>query len=132
MRRVQAIKGNSPGDCNLYCSEECKLLCCEFKRVKYPEGFTPPNVEFRPEVKKSIRIKKLEEANYTCEFCDETKNLKLHHIKPVKLFPELTNDPGNILVVCEKCHHEEHSGPDGLSYAMIRDIAKEREGFYGI
>ena len=42
----------------------------------------------------------------TCECCEGRKNLEVHHIKPVHLFPELELMMSNLVTLCErmKCH----------------------------
>lgn len=50
----------------------------------------------------------LGKADYKCTGCGESKNLELHHVKPVYSHPELAYDLDNIAVLCEKCHDETH------------------------
>lgn len=40
----------------------------------------------------------------TCEHCEETNYLHIHHIKPFSQFKELRFDPTNSTVLCSKCH----------------------------
>jgi len=44
-----------------------------------------------------------------CEFCGNTTNLNVHHLKPFHIHPELELDPGNLATVCEgptvNCHY---------------------------
>jgi len=45
-----------------------------------------------------------------CAACGRTvkKELEVHHVRPVHLFPELELDPDNLITLCEgvhDCHH---------------------------
>ena len=45
--------------------------------------------------------------NPKCEWCEGTKKLEVHHIKPFHLHPELELDPNNLITLCEtktECH----------------------------
>jgi len=47
--------------------------------------------------------------NYQCQKCGASKNrMHVHHIKPVKFYPELICDPNNGILLCPKCHREFH------------------------
>lgn len=44
-------------------------------------------------------------ANARCAACGRTRDLEVHHIKPVHLFPELELDPNNLITLCSNsCH----------------------------
>jgi 5-methylcytosine-specific restriction endonuclease McrA len=52
----------------------------------------------------SVRKTHLENNN-TCSACGRSKNLEVHHIKPVHLFPELELDADNLITLCaDPCH----------------------------
>jgi thymidylate synthase (FAD) len=68
-----------------------------------------------PEHKRAHNWLKYERANFLeraenkCEECGcEHERLHCHHIKPVRLFPELGTDPENIVVLCPSCHKQAH------------------------
>lgn len=68
-----------------------------------------------PEHKRAYHWLKYERANFLersgnrCEECGcENEKLHCHHIKPVRLFPDLSTDPGNITVLCPSCHKQAH------------------------
>ena len=44
----------------------------------------------------------------TCQACDGTKKLQVHHIRPFHLHPELELAPGNLITLCEKRGHDCH------------------------
>lgn len=65
--------------------------------------------EVRPPEELKRRIK--ERDNYTCQQCGRTANevaeLHIHHIKP--LSKGGTNDPSNLVTLCDYCHSKQPS-----------------------
>ena len=62
-----------------------------------------------PGVKKwKKKIKSLDEGS--CQCCGERveKDLQIHHIMPLKNYPELVMDEGNGIALCKKCHDRYH------------------------
>lgn len=53
-----------------------------------------------------------------CQACKGTKDLNVHHIKPVHLFPELELDRDNLITLCEanQCHFMIGHGRDWKAY----------------
>ena len=56
-----------------------------------------------------------------CQFCGAKsgvfkRKLDVHHIKPVKYYPELAADPRNLITVCRRCHLRECHFGDWHSY----------------
>jgi hypothetical protein len=52
----------------------------------------------------SVRKKHLS-VNGQCAACGKTKNLEVHHIKPVHLFPDLELEISNLITLCaDPCH----------------------------
>jgi 5-methylcytosine-specific restriction endonuclease McrA len=45
-----------------------------------------------------------------CEYCGSTEKLTVHHIKPRSSNPELSFEPSNLVILCEKCHNHIHNG----------------------
>lgn len=39
-----------------------------------------------------------------CSYCGSKENLQVHHIKPVREYPELFLEKDNCLVLCASCH----------------------------
>ncbi len=39
-----------------------------------------------------------------CARCGETRRLEVHHIRSVRLHPELMLDEANLMVLCHSCH----------------------------
>ena len=47
--------------------------------------------------------------NHQCQKCGISKNIMhVHHIKPVRFYPELMCEPSNAVLLCPKCHREFH------------------------
>lgn len=68
-----------------------------------------------------LRLQVLKEQNYECQRC-KAKGLyvpatTVHHIKPVRRFPELALTKGNLEALCAECHYEEHhkKSPDRIT-----------------
>lgn len=51
----------------------------------------------------------LKRDNYTCQECEAKDNLEVHHIKPLKFYPELYIEIDNGLTLCNKCHRKTDS-----------------------
>ena len=41
---------------------------------------------------------------FECSWCHRTKKLNRHHVMQQKYYPELRDDPTNIIVLCRDCH----------------------------
>ena len=41
---------------------------------------------------------------FECSWCHRTKKLNRHHVMQQKYYPELRDDPTNIVVLCRDCH----------------------------
>jgi hypothetical protein len=50
----------------------------------------------------------LERDNHECQDCGIDLNLHVHHIKPVKDYPELINSIDNCITLCADCHRRLH------------------------
>jgi len=60
----------------------------------------------------------LSKAGYKCEKCGSPKDLHVHHILPIKLYPEKILDLDNGVVLCSHCHRRFH-------HLYGRDATKE-------
>ena len=63
-----------------------------------------------------------------CACCNKTfkNHLEIHHIMPISKYPELANDPKNLISLCQKCHtkyHEVYKKKEGAS-TLIKFIRK--------
>ena len=108
-RKDQLERKDGNGGSYFYCSQKCKDQCPlynlksdPFKNTKLPYTYQEKQ-DFINEV-----LRRQEgEYNYNfCEKCYSTKNLYIHHEKPVKTHPLLTLDPDNGIVLCEECHYK--------------------------
>jgi len=117
--RIQALKGQSKGESNLYCSEDCKNSCYIYGKQpktlihndavragRDPWWDEPRHMQ--PEWRKMV----LERDSYTCQKCGKTKiPLIAHHINPVKLYPLESADVDNGITLCVDCHEKAHRIP---------------------
>ena len=57
-----------------------------------------------------------ERDGYRCRDCGDDRggNLRAHHEKPVKNFPELAHDVANGVTLCHICHELRHFKPDSI------------------
>ena len=46
--------------------------------------------------------------NFTCQICGNAENLEVHHILPIRFYPELEATLGNLITLCVDCHHKAH------------------------
>lgn len=77
--------------------------------------------EKRKNRERLIRMEKLHNCSYRCELCgcEVTKvTAELHHIKPQSLYPELKNDPGNLMALCHDCHVGLHKEVTKKAYEL--------------
>ena len=77
-----------------------------------PEYLVPLILEkasnYRVETIKSDFYKRIKKAN-NCIICGSDKDLTLHHIKPIKDYPELKYRFDNLKVICKSCHKNLHN-----------------------
>jgi len=67
------------------------------------KGYSTKKLRKLTEMEKQLIIEK---KGSKCEECPSTKDLTVHHIKP--LFHGGTNDMDNLKVLCLKCHRKYH------------------------
>lgn len=62
-----------------------------------------------------LRLEAMQSQNFTCELCyDDTKTLNVHHKQYFKGREPWEYDVGQLSVLCEDCHEEEHRTEDEL------------------
>ena len=113
--RIQALRGNKPGECGLYCCDEHKSLCDVYNASSKPK-FLRGKIE-KARCNQSINRESLlqlqiDEYNYNfCEVCGEKKNtseLFLHHTNLVSKDPEDADNMAGQILVCSL--HHKHKG----------------------
>ena len=122
--KIQTIKGNKSGERNLYCSDNCKLSCPIYKKVKYPKGHgksgSSREVQPQPQLRKLV----LERDNYKCVRCgrgiDEVQ-LHCHHLTGVELNPVESADVDNCITLCKE-HHKDAHKDIGCRYKDLRRL----------
>ena len=117
--RIAAINNLNRGEHHLYCSENCKLACPIYKKIKYPKGFK--HISSR-EVNPYLRQMIFERDNWTCQICGKTSKeaqLHVHHMDPVAQNPMFQNDVDSCITLCKKCHKMVHSRI-GCRYVDLR------------
>ena len=115
--RIQALKGQKAGECHLYCSQECKDSCSVYK-----VNYDPAEKDYSTSTLRNPEWSRLvkERDNFTCQKCGSTEDVQAHHVEPVALHPELSDDPDNGLTLCKRCHREVHN-QDGCGLAYLRN-----------
>ena len=107
--RLDAINSLNKGEQRFYCSENCKLACPTYGRIKYPRGFKHTTSR---EVSTYLRKIVLERDNWTCQICGKTikeAQLHVHHMDPVAQNPMFQNDMNSCVTLCKGCHKMVHS-----------------------
>ena len=115
--RVQALLGNSLGENHLYCSQECKDSCSIYN-VKYDpaEASHGASALRNPEWAQLVK----ERDGFTCQKCGDMGDVQAHHIEPVALHPELSDDLDNGLTLCKSCHQAVHK-QEGCGLVYLRN-----------
>ena len=124
-RRMQAYNGTICGQCNLYCSEECKVRCSTFNQKIWPK-LQNPNKQAKPYSGTEYKLYRkvvLERENYICEYC-EAKATCVHHEQTQKEQPMLSLDPDYGHACCKKCHmrYGHKKGTECSTNALSRKI----------
>ena len=105
--KIRAISGKQAGECNLYCSDECKHACPTYGQRLYPKGHKiSTSREVQPELRKLVFLR----DNYTCQKCNaKDKELHCHHYEGIEVNPVESADIDNCITLCVDCHHEVHT-----------------------
>ena len=105
--KIKAINGDGSGECNLYCSDECKKACPTYRRKKYPKDYKlNTSREVQPELRKLV----LKRDNYTCQKCGiMNTELHCHHYEGVEVNPVESADMDQCITLCKECHNNIHN-----------------------
>lgn len=74
---------------------------------------------------RTLRLEKLTKHQYRCQVCT-ARNLRndVHHKRPVRQYPHLALDPGNLLLLCRRCHESLHVvAQSPILRSLVPDIA---------
>src|ERR1044072_9650298 len=59
-------------------------------------------------IKRSTKWRNIRDSflkdNPHCSFCDTVKDLQVHHVLPVHLYPQLELEIPNLMTLCPHCH----------------------------
>jgi len=109
--RIDALENpRGFGESNFYCSQYCKDIC----PIYYSHGTDlsknteKPYIQaqYNTFIKEVLERQRIRDKYNSCEKCESTENLHVHHEKPVKTHPHLALDPDNGIVLCQKCHYK--------------------------
>jgi 5-methylcytosine-specific restriction endonuclease McrA len=123
--RINSINGESKGEQNLYCSDNCKNLCPIYG--KKPETLIREDaikagrlswLELDREVQPELRKMVLERDKYQCVKCGSEGPLHCHHIYPVSTNPLESADVDNCMTLCVDCHKKAHQ-KDGCKLGQL-------------
>lgn len=127
--RLYAINNLGHGECNFYCSDNCKYTCEIFGQSLHLKNNKPRKRTYG--VKESDLIiwskKVLEKAGHKCEICGR-KAINAHHIVPKKLEPFRALDLDNGLSVCKNCHYKCHSDSNCTTGYLAKLKCNDRRG----
>jgi 5-methylcytosine-specific restriction endonuclease McrA len=78
----------------------------------------------------TVKKKIMERDGFKCAHnnCKESKNLSVHHIKPVRQFPDLVLEPSNLITFCRYHHEFYENNPLPKGQTMLVDDAFPERG----
>ena len=110
---IQSFNGTNGGECNLYCSDECKDGCQTYRQRIRPKGIKTYKNN-RPGQSQWRRMV-LKRDNHTCQICGfyspDGKGLIAHHIDPVINNPIESMDIDIGITLCVPCDTKVHQLP---------------------
>ena len=108
--RLLATEGLNRGECNFYCSPECKMECSTFGRIRYFRGHKDIIRTYTRHELKIWAREVLRRYDFTCACCGDRATIG-HHRKSKIEFPEFALDPTFGTALCKWCHiYIFHSG----------------------
>ena len=115
--RVGALSGQVRGEHHLYCSQECKDSCSI-----YGVNYDPAEASYGTSALRNPEWAQLvkERDGFTCQKCGDMGDVQAHHIEPVALHPELSDDLDNGLTLCKSCHQAVHK-QEGCGLVYLRN-----------
>ncbi len=111
IRSINQSVERTHGECNFYCSAECKESCPLYNLKSDPNNRSKNNTS-RDNLPDQLREFVLELDNYECQMCgakeEDGATLECHHIVAYRLDKMLSADADNCITLCNKCHDEIH------------------------
>lgn len=116
--RIAALEGRQRGEARLYCSDSCKNACPSYGQISHWKNQKPATSR---EVGAYFRQVVLKRDDWTCQKCGAgiEAELHVHHIEGAIQNPIISNDIGNGITLCKKCHKYVHS-QSGCTYYELR------------
>lgn len=116
--RIKVLNGKTGGEARLYCSDACKNACPSYGQISNWKGQKPATSR---EVSAYFRQAVLKRDDWTCQKCGAgiEAELHVHHIEGAVQNPIISNDVGNGITLCKKCHKYVHS-QSGCTYYELR------------
>ena len=76
---------------------------------------------------------KVKKRDAVCQICGEigtNGHLEIHHIFPVAKYKSLALDCGNMIAICQSCHHKYHNevGDDVNPITFAKFMAEHKRG----
>jgi 5-methylcytosine-specific restriction endonuclease McrA len=104
-----------------FCSKECQYSYYTGERHYSYRGGCKELIKIRDSYKWREWKKHIyERDNHTCQICG-VSGKHIHHIYPIRGFPEMTYDDDNAVILCIPCHNKY----EGIEYIGLFDIIME-------
>ena len=117
LKKINAANGKRSGECNLYCSDECKNNCPVFNHKS--KSIDPRSKLFIDKTEQELTrlcqnniLKQIQcdEKGYNyCEKCGDIIDVELHHTHEVSKYGVGSINSSGHILLCAGCHTELHS-----------------------
>lgn len=91
---------------------------------KVPVSYEEAKALYNTPDYRAWREEVLKRDGYLCQMCGKSGQMEVHHIKPKRLFPELTLDHANGITLCKKCHQTIVTGREGAFCFIFSRIVR--------
>jgi 5-methylcytosine-specific restriction endonuclease McrA len=120
-----AIRTRSVAMKGLKKSEEHKQKLSDWAKTRvgilnpnYSHGKSKKNKQLRFKDYRNLRQGTFERDGFECVECGYDGDLEMHHIQPVKQFPELATDKDNVITLCRRCHKHLHFSTENFANSV--------------
>lgn len=83
----------------------------------------PGKRKTRQRIPPNARQRVFTRSKRKCIVCHRRVRLSIHHVLPVRLFPDLQLDPANMTGVCEGCHDNHERAHRRIRWAELPECA---------